>query len=165
MHVHRTTRTVEISWAGPPSQRIPWRLMALPQSSLHFAQSVSISSFVRCNSVAAIWLRLLSWGDAAFRASPLRICESQEMVTMTGGKGNGTNNDDAALETEVCVGSFCFAQPHPLYVPPPYYGKLLGQVRALPSSSSSSTFFLIPEDSSVRDECLGSSGCAVECSI
>lgn len=35
--------------------------------------------------------------------------------------------DDEGVEKEACVGSLCFVQPHPLYLPPPFYGKLLGQ--------------------------------------
>lgn len=41
--------------------------------------------------------------------------------TMTGG-------EDEGIEKEACVGSLCFVQPHPLYLPPPFYGKLIGQV-------------------------------------
>lgn len=36
-------------------------------------------------------------------------------------------DDDDGVEREACVGSLCFVQPHPLYLPPPFYGRLLGQ--------------------------------------
>ncbi|XP_024400487.1 uncharacterized protein [Physcomitrium patens] len=38
-----------------------------------------------------------------------------------------TGGEDEGIEKEACVGSLCFVQPHPLYLPPPFYGKLIGQ--------------------------------------
>lgn len=32
------------------------------------------------------------------------------------------------IEKEACVGSLCFLQPHPQYLPPPFYSKLIGRV-------------------------------------
>lgn len=51
------------------------------------------------------------------------------------------HDDDEGVEKEACVGSLCFVQPHPLYLPPPFYGKLLGQVALTCFTLNSSELF------------------------
>lgn len=58
---------------------------------------------------------------------------------MTGGL-HDDGDDPTMLAKEACVGSMCFLQPHPLYLPPPFYGNLLG-----PVSTTVSPFLSISE--------------------
>lgn len=98
-------------------------------------------------------LGVASW-EPSNRTTPLHSSHEGEIhhrqlavtaATMTSGA------DDDGVEREACVGSLCFVQPHPLYLPPPFYGKLLGQVNEnLTNPGSNTTSALLGCSSSIH---------------